>query len=437
MTLILTAGLARGAVYDFTEGNKLTLLQKAREATELKLDLVRHAKHHIHIVTYYWDKKGFPIELMKELKKAHARGVDVRLMSTYIPSITMDVFGKARRTLDIYRSRKESAATLAYLRLTPGYDETWTNNIHEKIFLVDGKVAILGGRNISDNDYRAKDLEMKIEGPVVNQVQEHFRKLFDFLVKLKVLKHCEMGKVICEYKYNSLRFSKDDPAFFPEQTIYENGAKARVLTNEVLFAQFNKKLTDEEKVSMKDDIINEVVKVDFDRLRAYNYFVLPTVSYRQFLEKNIKEKKDVRMISNSLISSAFISNRGYLVSLPGLKSLVDEGLNLSQWSGSAMSGTDKLEYLHEKVLLFNDDHGFVGSHNFGIGSTAVSSEICLEFFDRPIVQTLSNVFDKEFTDRNITTPATSMSLQNEIDHNREMIEFLSVNPLQTILKMLY
>jgi putative cardiolipin synthase len=437
MTLILTAGFAKGEVYNFTEGNRLTLLQNAHTSTELKIDLVKHAKHHIHIVTYYWDNKGYPIELMNELKKAHARGVDVRLMSTYVPSATLDFFGKARRTLDIRHSKKESDATLAYLRLVPGHNESWTNNIHEKIFLVDGEVAILGGRNISDNDYRAKDLEVKLEGPVVNEVQEHFRRLFNFLVDLKILTHCQQNTNEGAYdgcfdKYNDLRFAKNDLDFFPEQTVYPEGSKARILTNEVLFTQFKDGFKGKKKFTIKDDIINTVTKIDFNQLRAYNYFILPTVPYRAYLEKNLKEKKDIRVISNSLKSSAFVSSNGYYVSLPEMKGLVDDGLPIAQWNGS-----ENLEYLHEKVMLFDEDHAIVGSHNYGAGSTSVSSEICVEFFDRPIVQTLSKVFDAEFADPKITTRATSESVRKEMDAHKYMIKFLRINFIETILKMLY
>lgn len=438
MTLVLTAGLAKGAVYDFTEGNKLTLLHDPVKSTELKLELVRNARHSVHIVTYYWDNTGYPIELMKELKKAHARGVDVRLMSSYIPAATMDFFGKARRTLDIRDSRKNSEATLAYLRLVPGNNQSWTNNIHEKIFLIDSKVAILGGRNVSDNDQRAKDLEVKIEGPAVNQVQEHFRRLFNFLVDLKILNHCKTNTYTdrvryekCFDRYNDLRFSKNDETFFPEQPVFENGSRARILTNEVLFTQFKNGYKGKEKFSIKDDIINTVITTEFNQLRAYNYFVLPTAPYRAFLEKSIKQNKDIRMITNSLKSSAFVSNRGYLISLPEMKKLVDEGLNLAQWNHP------KLEYLHEKVLLFDNDHGIIGSHNFGTGSTSVSSEICIEFFNQPIVEELSDIFDQEFSDRSVTIKATSESLQSEIDDHSKMIRFLSKNPIQTILRMLY
>ena len=438
MTLILMAGLAKGEVYDFTEGNRLTLLPDPHESKELKLELVKNAKNHIHIVTYYWDNKGYPIELMRELKKAHARGVDVRLMSTYIPSVTMDFLGKASRTIDIRDSRKTSEATLAYLRLVPGNNESLTNNIHEKIFLVDGKVAILGGRNISDNDYRAKDLEVKIEGAAVNQVQEHFRRLFNFLVDLKILTHCKKETETdlytdekCFDRYNTLRFSKNAAVFFPEQPLFENGSKARILTNEVLFNQFRENLSGRETFSHKDDIINTVIKTEFNQLRAYNYFVLPTTPYRTFLETRLKQGKDVRMITNSLKSSAFVSTSGYLISLSDMKGLVDRGLNLAQWND------EKLEYLHEKVLLFDNDHVIMGSHNFGTGSTSVSSEICIEFFNQPIVENLSKVFDHEFENRAITLNATSDFLEKEIANHKNKIKLLEIHPINTIIRMLY
>lgn len=442
MTLILTAGLARGAVYDFTQGNKLTLLQSPHEATDLKLDLVRHAKHHIHIVTYYWDDKGFPIELMKELRNAHARGVEVRLMSTLVPSLTLDPLGKAYRTLDSNRAKKENPATIAYLRLAPGNNESWTNNIHEKIFLVDGKVAIIGGRNISDNDYRAKDLEVKIQGPVVNQVQEHFQKLFDFLVDLKIIDDCKKEKDLnlCKNSFNQLRFAQSDKNFYPVQPQFKNGSKARILTNDVLFAQYKNHYQGKNKFLINDDIINTVIKINFNQLRAYNYFILPTDLYRDFLLKNISDGKDVRMISNSLSSSAFVSNNGYLMSLPGMKMLVDNGLEIAQWTGTSpesKESTEKYEYLHEKVMLFDDNHGIIGSHNYGLGSTSVSSEICIEFFNRPIVETLNEIFDREYSDRSVTTIATSESLQNEIAANKTKIRILEISPIQTILKMLY
>lgn len=411
-------------VYDFTEDNKLTLLQDARAAVELKLDLVRHAKHHIHIMTYYWDNNGYPLELMKELNNAHARGVDVRIITTYIPNVTMDIFGKSKKIL--YKNAdKKSKAVLSYLKLIPGNNEAITNNIHEKIFLVDGEEAILGGRNISENDYRAKDLEVMIEGPVVNQIQKHFEKMYSFMVMLKIKHVCFNPNDLCAEDLNKTKFTEKNAGFYPEQVRFANGTKARILTNEILIQQYENNYWGEKRFLAQDDIIDTVVKIEFNKLRAYNYFILPTERYKLYLEKNLADGKIIEMITNSKTTAASISNKGYLYGLPEMHNLVERGLQLYQWQdGVPEPGQDHIDYLHEKVMLFDDDHGFIGSHNFGCGSTSVSSEIVIEFYSKPVVQTLIDVFEAERTNSLKTTLATIPEIENEIKDNSLMIKFL-------------
>ncbi|MDD4975121.1 MAG: phosphatidylserine/phosphatidylglycerophosphate/cardiolipin synthase family protein [Bacteriovorax sp.] len=425
-------------VYDFTEDNKLTLLQDARAAVELKLDLVRHAKNHIHIMTYYWDKKGYPIELIRELKKAHERGVDVRIMTTYIPSLTMDFWGKSKKELFAGYDKNNSSAVLAYMRMAPGNNESITNNIHEKVFLVDGEKAILGGRNISDNDFRAKDLEVMLEGEIVNQVQEHFKKMFSFLIDLKIGNDCKKKKVDCLAKFNKLKFADEDKKFFPEQPHYAGGARARILTNEILFDQHQNHYSGDARFTVKDDIIDTIININFTKMRGYNYFIIPTERYKNYLEKNLAEGKSIDIITNSITTAAAISNKGYLYGLPEMHNLVGLGLNLHQWLGTKQEeGKDKLFYLHEKVMLFDDDHGIIGSHNFGAGSTSVSSEISVEFFSRPIVQVLNEVFDSEKNSSELTKEATLPLLESEIHDNLKMIRLLHAAIIRNIVKELY
>lgn len=438
--MVLISSLLQAKVYDFTEDNKLTLLENPRDAVKLKLELVRHAKHHIHIMTYYWDKNGYPVELVQELKKANQRGVDVRIMTTYIPNLTMDFWGKTKKSLfsTNNKEKNDSGATMAFMRLTPGNNETFTNNIHEKVFLVDGEKAILGGRNISDHGYRAKDLEMMLEGPVVNQVQEHFLKMFSFLVDLKIDDKCDKNQTSCQQKYNKLKFLSEDKNFFPEQPHYPDGSRARILTNEVLIDQHQNDYSGEAKFKVKDDIIDTIVKINFTKMRAYNYFIIPTERYKNFLLKNLAEGKSINIITNSLVTAASISNKGYLYSLPEMQNLVKQGLNLYQWLGQKTGDEgDKLFYLHEKVMLFDDDHGIIGSHNFGLGSTAVSSEIAVEFFSKPVVEVLNQIFDDEVKNRKLTQEGTLSLFEKEIHDNRKMIRLLHMMIIRNIIRELY
>ncbi len=448
LTTVVSIDTLQAKVYDFTEGNQITLLQDARNSAALKLDLVRSAKSSIHIMTYYWDKKGYPVELLEELKKAHQRGVDIRIITTSLPTLAMDFLGKSKRFLFSDNEEEKSEAVLSFLKMSPGQNESFTNNIHEKVFLVDGKTAIIGGRNISDAAFKGKDLEVQLEGPVVTQVQEHFQKMFLFLTDLKKSNCIKQSQntdndwpptdgTACVEKLAKQEFKMGDKKFFPEQPTFEGGAKARVLTNEVLFQQQEHKYFGQARFAIKDDIIDTIVKTEFKTLRGYNYFVIPTARYKKYLEDNIKVGKDIRIITNSLKSSLVISDKGYLVGMPDTYELVSKGLNVHQWTGEQKIGNDQLSYLHEKVMLFDNDHGFVGSHNFGSGSTSVSSEITLEFYSESIVKTLSDVFDHEYETAELTKAVSIPMLNKEINENSKMIKFLRMRPFRTLVKELY
>lgn len=441
LTLILcsflTAGSLSAKVYDFTTDNKLTLLHDAHKAVALKLEMVKKARHHVHIVTYYWDNAGYPIELMKELAKAHDRGVDVRILTTYIPSVTMDFFGKSKRTL--YKGAdKKSKAVLSYLKMSPiGNNQSVTNNIHEKIFLVDGEKAIIGGRNISDNDYRAKDLEVLLEGAVVNQAQKHFETMFSFMVMQEINKKCRNAEDdSCEARLNRTTFHDGDKGFYPEQPRFENGVKARILTNEILIQQHQNHYWGEERFHVKDDIIDTLIKTDFEKLRAYNYFIIPTARYKTYLEQKLALGKKIELITNGQETASSISDKGYLYGLPEMHNLMERGMNVYRWQKSQV-GEDEIDYLHEKVMLFDDNHAFIGSHNFGSGSTSVSSEIVVEFYSRPLVKELTDIFDSEISDRTKTDVATLSTISSEIHENRYMIKFLHMFYIRNIIRELY
>lgn len=437
---LLFSGNLFAEVYEYTENNRLTLHEDARVSVEEKIELVKKAKHHIHIMSYYWDRKGFPLEMMKELRHAHRRGVDVRIMTSYLPSLAKDFFGKSEKVLFSREGRRDSDAILAYLKLMPRHLGTITSNIHEKVFLIDGRVAIIGGRNISDNDFRAKDIEIELEGPVVNQVQEHFRRMFSFLIDYKIKRDCsdEDAQLDCPDRLGRLNFDRGNKHFFPDQPLFSDGFRARILTNEVLIQQKEKKYIGAERFAIKDDIIDTIIKTEFTTMRAYNYFVIPTERYRLFLEKNLENpEKEIKIISNSRATAAVITDKGYLFSLPGMRNLVEKGLQVHQWLGMIAENGDNLLYLHEKVIMFDDDHGIIGSHNFGLGSTLVSSEIAVEFYSKPIVKRLIEVFDTEYNDRAITQIATLPFLEQEMKDYKTTINLLQKGFLKTMISEIY
>ena len=418
-------------VYPMTNNNRLTLMEDPVEAAEIKLEMVRNARHHIHIITYFWDDSTFPKKLAAELVKANERGVEVRILTTWMPSVATDFTGKSKKWL----TPKNKDVTFNYLRLKPFEGLTLSNNLHEKVFLIDGEKAILGGRNISDSSFRGKDMEVLLEGDVVNQVQDHFMMMHDFMVQLEANNICKNNVESCleaSQLLDQTRFFADDHNFFPEQAIIENGTPARILTHEAVVKQHQQVFNIKERINMQDDIMSAVLNTEFKKLRAYNYFVIPTPAYKSYLEKNLKAGKTIQMITNSKRSAAFVSNKGYLYSLPDLRELAKKGLDIFQWQGDG-----ELAYLHEKVMIFDDEHVIIGSHNFGIGSTSVSNEIAIELKSPAIAQRLIEVFDQEIADSKLTKKARENTFLSEIREHLTWVKVLRTGIIGDILQELY
>jgi putative cardiolipin synthase len=436
-SLILTCFLALGmfnfasaTVYDYSSNNSIELLKDAKESADLKLSLIRNAKHHIHIMTYFLDNSSFPSVVFQELLKANERGVEVRILSTFVPTFAKDLRMKTKKKL----KGKNADATFLYLLLGTKGNVSLLNNLHEKIFLVDGETAIIGGRNLSDSAFRAKDLEVLLKGSVVDQLQTHFQKMLDVLLEREIDKKCDHYATIdleCRNHFLQGRFDLIDDQYFKGKD-HNGKIRARLLSHNAVLNQISHKMNRRERLVMTDDIVDAVVATKFKTMRAYNYYVLPTEKYRNFLTENVKNGNDIKIITNSLKTSAIVSNKGYLYSLPIIHDLVDDGVKIYQWQGPT-----NYEYLHEKVIVFDEEKVFIGSHNFGTGSTAMSNEIAIEFEDRDIAIDLINIFDEEINNNLKTKSATNKSIASEIAENIKMVRFLQKTVLGEILEESY
>jgi len=424
----LWASCLMARVYDFTKGNTVELLESPQDSADLKVDLIKKAKHHIHIITFFWDETSLPARLAKELNEANKRGVEVRILTTAFPTFTTDFLGQGRRKLQANLNSK-----FAYLDLRPNRCFGITHSLHEKIFLVDGDVAIVGRRNISDSSLNGKDLEVKVQGEVVNQVQNHFKVMLDFILDQKIKFKCMQAiDEKCEKELSALRFDSSDKNYFPDQKKYEPGVEMRLLSHEAILNQFESSMNKVERLVQQDDILDEIIKIPFKTLRAYQYFILPTERFKKYLNDNLANGNKIEIITNSQESAKFSSNLGYIYSLPDMKSFVENGLIFYQWNRN-----QSLKYVHEKVLIFNEDEVVIGSHNLVTGSTGVSNEIALQIRSKDLAQRLITIFDQEKEDEKITNKVSSDFLADEINQLKNKIKLLRTKFVRGFLLELY
>lgn len=404
LLLSFTSGVARAEVYPIRDHNRLTLLSDPDEGLDEKLAMIRSAQHHIHIMTYYWDDTPVGLEVAFAVREALERGVEVRVLASRIPTRATDPGMKVREML------KEPTADgrTAWIHFVGPVDYpfgVW-DNIHEKLLLVDGQAAVIGGRNLSSFIHDARDMELKVEGPLVTDLQAHFKRMFDFCVEGRAALTCGKRQADCYFKWLEETFPSD-PVYFNNFSTYSDNHRARLVTHAAPMDMWNTDVKKEERLSQHDDIVEALVSSSFKHLRMYNYFLLHTTRMEDFLSESVTSGKKVEIITNSLESSAYLSEAGYRVALPYAATLPSGPISYYLWRPILPQ-----KYLHLKAAILDDDHAFLGSHNFTTASTSVSSELAIEFWAKPVVAELIQHFEKDKVNR--CTPVDRAYFQEQL-----------------------
>lgn len=171
-------------------GNRVELLQNGPQTYEAMFAAIRAAKDHVHLETYLFDDDEVGREFASVLGARAAEGLSVRVIH--------DGVGTAftpRAFFDSLRAR--GVQTVEFNPVNPLSARARPLRVnhrdHRKLLIVDGRIAFVGGINISDSysssptggrrkpsasgaDERPgwRDTHLRIEGPVV----PHFQRLF-------------------------------------------------------------------------------------------------------------------------------------------------------------------------------------------------------------------------------------------------------------------
>ncbi|MFO7541933.1 MAG: cardiolipin synthase [Thiobacillus sp.] len=168
-------------------GNKLTLLQDGPATYQAMFAAMRAAKAHIHLETYIFEADDIGQQFADLLLERQAAGVQVNLIYDSVGCLNTpkEFFG---------RLSDAGIQVLEYNPVNPlaGKKKEWllNNRDHRKLLVVDGRVAFIGGINISDtyssgssrrsarkpvaNVAGWRDTHLQIEGPVVAEFQKLF-----------------------------------------------------------------------------------------------------------------------------------------------------------------------------------------------------------------------------------------------------------------------
>jgi cardiolipin synthase A/B len=168
-------------------GNNLTLLQDGPATYQAMFAAMRAAKDHIHLETYIFEDDDIGKQFADLLLERQAAGVQVNLI--------YDSVGCLNTPKEFFeRLRAGGIQVLEFNPVNPlaGNKKEWllNNRDHRKLLVVDGRIAFIGGINISAsyssgpsmrsarkpgaNALGWRDTHLQIEGPVVAEFQKLF-----------------------------------------------------------------------------------------------------------------------------------------------------------------------------------------------------------------------------------------------------------------------
>jgi len=173
-------------------GNKLVLLQDGLQTYQAMFAAIRKAKDNINLETYIFEDDEIGKQFADLLLERQAEGVQVNLI--------YDSVGCLNTPKEFFaRLSAGGIQLLEFNVLNPmaGEKKEWllNNRDHRKLLVVDGRIAFIGGINISESyssgssigsisKKRVKstgwrDTHLQIEGPVVSEFQKLFLDTWD------------------------------------------------------------------------------------------------------------------------------------------------------------------------------------------------------------------------------------------------------------------
>lgn len=165
-------------------GNAITLLPGGGAAYPAMIAAIEAAHRSITFATYIFDRGQAGDAFADALARAHARGVQVRVL--------VDAIGVRYSWPPMHgRLRRAGVPTELFLpRLSPAWLPFVNLRNHRKILVVDGRVGFTGGMNVRDHFLPGPgrpepymDLQVRIEGPVVAHLQAAFAEDWEFTTR--------------------------------------------------------------------------------------------------------------------------------------------------------------------------------------------------------------------------------------------------------------
>ncbi|MFC5392053.1 phospholipase D-like domain-containing protein [Bosea vestrisii] len=411
--------------------NGVILLTEGAQAFAARVLTARSAGRSLDLQYYYWRKDTAGRLLMREIVAAADRGVRVRLLiddinargndSIYLaldahPNIEVRLFNPSRNRANGVRRGLELAFRVFRV----------TRRMHNKAWIADGRLAIIGGRNIGNAYFNAAqasnfhDLDLLVAGEAVMQAETIFDRFWNSPTAVPIaslsrpiarrLPSLPMPPQASRANVEALLRVVETLDAGP--TLAELLKKLRWIAQvQVLSDPPEKAIGSGEEGWLARRLYRAIAETRSELQITSPYFI-PGERGLQALSTLVARGAKVTVLTNSLAATDVVAVHGAYASYR--KRLLRKGIGLFELrpelmpAGASLFGS-KGASLHTKAFTVDRHSGFIGSFNFDPRSVSLNTEMGVIIVDDGLVAEMREIFARE------TSPHCSFRLSLDQD----------------------
>lgn len=388
--------------------------------------LISAAKRSIDLQSFIYHDDRTGRLLAYKLLQAADRGVRVRiLLDDFFSSSKTSLLATLNAHRNIELRFFNPVSTVGWVRpiaLVAKFSKV-TRRMHNKAFIVDDRVAIVGGRNVGDvyyamhGDYQFTDLDVLSVGPAVNNISGSFDTFWNSRWVVGVAAYSQFSNQSAKsvfVKKKLLQLRKNATQLRNSQfmnAVRKSGIATKLLQGHLpmlwskskLFYDPPEKVTGRRK-HRKNYLMRQIMpylaQAKSEILIVTPYFV-PRYSGLRWLKRLRKKGIKITVLTNSFASNdipfAYIGYERYR------RKLLNMGVKLYEFKPSAEStrrkGYSWLKHLpkaglHAKLIIIDGKKLIIGSPNINARSRNLDTEIAMLINNSDISRQMGALFKK-------------------------------------------
>ncbi len=380
--------------------DKVVLLQDREESGLARLQLIKNAKESVDISTYAIHKGTYSDLLFGCIFEAANHGVKVRILLDGVVS----QFNKDLRLYSYAIFNHPNIELKYYEPLHLGKPWAWNNRFHDKLFIIDRELALVGGRNIGDKYFSAPgskgasndrdvlvftDEQANYKDSVLKEVTDYYQYVWNHPYTKNAVKKLsqrkeKLGKEKAEKSIQLLKHAKDVYPLSINQA--KDWKKDAYSTNKVYLLH-----NPHQRINKDPLIWKELVSLSEQASKSIYFespYIVPTKKMLDYADPKKITVDHWKVLTNSTASTPnMVAFSGYWANRKSIINWVDE---LYEYQ-------EKTESLHGKTYIFDEKISLIGSYNIDARSTFLNTETMLlidsEEFARFLQKELNKTVD--------------------------------------------